>query len=182
YGPCYAVSPGPGGAAVLGTDQRRAGAASQRYRRGTAGKARGGRYRGGTAGKLWIDRDGSGTFERLLGDNPAQLEDPDWVGDRVVCISDHEGWGNVYSVNPDGSDLRRHSDHGDAYARALRADGTRLVWQGGGARALLSYVTGLLWQVHGDLWLLDGLDEQPRMLEVDLAAPRTGRRPRPLGP
>src|SRR4029079_4943827 len=165
YGPCYAVSPGPGGAAVLGTDQRRAGAASQRYRRGTAGKARGGRQRGGTCGKLWIARDGSGTFERLLGDNPAQLEDPDWVGDRVVFISDHEGWGNVYSVNPDGTDLRRHSDHGDAYARALRTDGTRLVWQ-----------------VHGDLWLLDGLDEQPRMLEIDLAAPRPGRGPRPPRP
>jgi len=151
YGPCYAVSPGPGGAVVLGTDQRRAGATWQRYR-------------GGTAGKLWIDRDGSGTFERLLGDDPAQLEDPDWVGDRVVFISDHEGWGNVYSVSPDGTDLRRHSDHGDAYARALRTDGTRLVWQ-----------------VHGDLWLLDGLDAQPRMLEVDLAGPRTARRPRPLG-
>ena len=146
YGPCYAVSPGPGGAVVLGTDQRRAGATWQRYR-------------GGTAGKLWIDRDGSGTFERLLGDNPAQLEDPDWVGDRVVFISDHEGWGNVYSIRPDGTDLRRHSDHGDAYARALRTDGSRLVWQ-----------------VHGDLWLLDSLDGEPRMLEIELAGPRTGRR------
>jgi tricorn protease len=151
YGPCYAVSPGPGGAVVLGTDQRRAGATWQRYR-------------GGTAGKLWIDRDGSGEFARLLGDNPAQLEDPDWVGDRVVFLSDHEGWGNVYSVRPDGTDLRRHSDHDGAYARALRTDGTRLVWQ-----------------VHGDLWLLDGLDAQPRQLEIDLAGPRTGRQPRPIG-
>ena len=149
YGPCYMVSPGPGGAVVLGTDQRRAGAAWQRYR-------------GGTAGKLWISADGAG-FTRLLGDNPAQLEDPDWVGDRVVFLSDHEGWGNVYSVRPDGSDLRRHSDHGDAYARALRTDGTRLVWH-----------------VHGELWLLDGLDAEPRRLEVQLAGPRTGRRPRPL--
>ncbi|HEV7653680.1 MAG TPA: PDZ domain-containing protein [Mycobacteriales bacterium] len=150
YGPAYMVSPGPGGAVVLGADQRRAGATWQRYR-------------GGTAGKLWIDRDGSGEFARLLGDNPAQLEDPDWVGDRVVLISDHEGWGNVYSVRPDGSDLRRHSDHGDAYARVLRTDGTRLVWQS-----------------HGDLWLLDGLDAEPRLLDVTLGGPRTGRRPRPL--
>ena len=35
--------------------------------------------------------------------------------------------------------------------------------------------------MHGDLWVLDGLDAQPRMLEIDLAGPRTGRRPRPLG-
>lgn len=149
YGPCYAVSPGPGGAVVLGTDQRRAGATWQRYR-------------GGTAGKLWISTDGA-EFGRLLGDNPAQLEDPDWVGDRVVFLSDHEGWGNVYSVLPDGSDLRRHSDHGDGYARALRTDGTRLVWQ-----------------ARGELWLLDGLDAEPRRLEVRLGGPRTGRRPRPL--
>jgi tricorn protease len=152
YGPAYMVSPGPGGAVLLGTDQRRAGATWQRYR-------------GGTAGKIWIDRDGGGTFARLLGDNPAQLEDPDWVGDRVVFLSDHEGWGNVYSVRPDGTDLRRHSDHGDAYARALRTDGTRLVWQS-----------------HGDLWLLDGLDAEPRRLDVQLAGPRTGRTPRPFGP
>lgn len=151
YGPAYMVSPGPGGAVVLGTDQRRAGATWQRYR-------------GGTAGKLWIDRDGGGEFARLLGDNPAQLEDPDWVGDRVVFVSDHQGWGNVYSVLPDGTDLRRHSDHGDAYARALRTDGTRLVWQS-----------------HGDLWLLDGLDAEPRRLDVRLAGPRAGRVPRPLG-
>ena len=150
----YAVSPGPAARVVLGVDQRRAGATWKRYR-------------GGTAGKLWIDPDGSGTFSRLLGRQPGgQLEDPDWVGDRVVFLSDHEGWGNVYSVRPDGTDLRRHTDHGECYARALRTDGTRLVYQ-----------------VLGELWLLDELDAaaQPRRLEVNLAGPRTGRQPRPVG-
>jgi tricorn protease len=149
YGPCYAVSPGPAGAVVLGTDQRRAGATWQRYA-------------GGTAGKMWIS-DG-GDFRRLLPGLTSQLEDPDWVGDRVVFLSDHEGWANVYSVSPDGSGLRRHTDHGDAYARALRTDGTRLVWQ-----------------VRGDIWTLDGLDAEPRTLDIELPGSRTGRRPRPLG-
>ena len=149
YGPCYAVSTGPGGTTVLGTDQRRAGAVWHRYA-------------GGTAGKIWIGSDGE--FHRLLPELTSQLEDPDTVGDRVVFLSDHEGWANVYSVRPDGTDLRRHSDHGDAYARALRTDGTRLVWQ-----------------VRGDVWLLDGLDAEPRRLDIELAGPRTGRQPRPLG-
>jgi tricorn protease len=149
YGPCYLVAPGPGGAVLLGTDQRRAGATWQRYR-------------GGTAGKLWISDDGAG-FRRLLADSPAQLEDPGWVGDRVVFLSDHEGWGNVYSARPDGSDLRRHSDHGDGYARALRTDGTRLVWQ-----------------FRGELWRLDGLDADPVRVDVELVGPRTGRQVRPL--
>ena len=114
YGPCYAVSPGPGGAVVLGTDQRRAGATWKRYR-------------GGTAGKLWIDPDGSGTFERLLGDNPASWRTRTGSATGSSFLSDHEGWGNVYSVRPDGTDLRRHTDHGDATPRALRTDGSRLV-------------------------------------------------------
>ena len=149
YGPAYAVSPGPGGAVVLGTDQRRAGATWQRYQ-------------GGTAGKLWHSADGT-DFARLLPELTSQLEDPDWVGDRVVFLSDHEGWANVYSVLPDGTGVRRHTDHDGVYARALRTDGTRLVWQ-----------------VRGDLWLLDGLDAEPRPIDVELAGPRTGRRPRPL--
>jgi len=153
YGPVNAVSPGPAGAMLLGVDQSRRAAAAWK------------RYRGGTAGKLWIDRDGSGEFVRLLGELGSQLEDPDWVGDRVVFLSDHEGWGNVYSVRPDGSDLRRHTDLGESYARAMRTDGRRVVYQR-----------------LGELWLLEDLaaDTQPRRLDVTLAGPRTARQPRPV--
>ena len=156
FGPVSSVGYGSGGAGgaagaiVLGVDQRR-GAASWK------------RYRGGTAPKMWVGTEGD--FARLLPDNPAQLEDPDWVGDRVVFLSDHEGWGNVYTVAPDGSGLRRHTDHGDSYARNMRTDGTRVVYQR-----------------MGEIWLLDevGPDSQPRQVEVALAGPRTGRQPRPV--
>ena len=153
YGPVTTVSPGPGGATVLGVDANRRSAAQWK------------RYRGGTAGKLWIDPDGGGQFRRLLGELTSQLEDPDWVGDRVVFLSDHEGWGNVYSVRPDGADLRRHTDHGESYARAMRTDGSRVVYQR-----------------LGELWLLDDLapDTGPRRLDVSLAGPRTARQPRPV--
>lgn len=152
YGPVTTLAFGPGGT-VLGVDQNRRAAAAWK------------RYRGGTAGKLWIDRDGGGEFVRLLGELDSQLEDPGWVGERVVLLSDHEGWGNVYSVRPDGGDLRRHTDHGDSYARAMRTDGARVVYQR-----------------LGELWVLDGLGPagQPRRLEVTLAGPRTARQPRPV--
>ncbi|HZB50879.1 MAG TPA: PDZ domain-containing protein, partial [Mycobacteriales bacterium] len=151
-GPTTVVSTRAGGGTVLGVDQRRAGATWKRYR-------------GGTAPKLWIDADGSGEFSRFLRELDGQLEDPDWLGDRVVFLSDHEGWANVYSALPDGSDLRRHTDHGESYARALRTDGTRAVYQR-----------------LGEVWLLDGLDPagQPRRLEISLAGPRTGRQPHPV--
>lgn len=151
-GPAAVVSTRADGGTVLGVDQRRAGATWKRYR-------------GGTAPKLWIDPAGSGEFSRFLPELDGQLEDPDWLGDRVVLLSDHEGWANVYSALPDGSDLRRHTDHGESYARALRTDGSRAVYQR-----------------LGEVWLLDDLDPagRPRRLEISLAGPRTGRRPRPV--
>jgi tricorn protease len=153
YGPITGLAAGPDGATVLGVDQSRRGAAAWK------------RYRGGQAGALWIDRDGSGEFVRLLPDLCGQLEDPAWIGDRVALLSDHEGWGNVYSCRPDGSDLRRHSDHGDVYARAGSGDGARLVYQ-----------------CRGDLWLVKDLatGAEPRRLDIRLGGPRTARMPRPI--
>jgi tricorn protease len=147
WGPVTAASSGPGGT-VLGVHQSRRSAASWK------------RYRGGEAGKIWIDRGDTGTFERLLPELTAQLEDPAWVGDRVAFLSDHQGWGNLYSVTPEGGDLRRHTDHGAGYARAASTDGARVVYQ------------------HlGELWLVSDLaaGAEPRQLEVVLAGPRTAR-------
>ncbi len=123
------------------------------------------RYRGGTASQLWIDPDGSGTFERLLGGLDGQLVTPMWVGGRVAFCSDHEGHGNVYSCLPDGSNLRRHTDHDDFFARQASTDGERVV-----------YV------VAGELWLLDDLaaDSSPRRLDVRTGGPVTARTPTPV--
>jgi tricorn protease len=153
YGPVTAIAAGPGGATVLGVDANRRSAAAWK------------RYRGGQAGKLWIDRDGSGQFVRLLPELAGQLEDPGWIGDRVTMLSDHEGWGNVYSCRTDGTDLRRHTDHGDAYARAATTDGQHLIYQ-----------------CLGELWLLEDLGPAagPRRLDVQLAGQRRARVPYPI--
>ncbi|MEU6171952.1 S41 family peptidase [Streptantibioticus parmotrematis] len=126
-GPGAALSFGPGGGVVLG--------------RSMADPARRKRYLGGAAGQLWTDTAGSGVFERLPlpGGNPA---DPCWVGDRIHFTGDHEGNGEVYSCRPDGTDLVRHTDHGDAYVRALSTDGRRLVYQCAGALHLLDPALG----------------------------------------
>jgi len=153
FGPVSALSEALDGGVVLGADQNPRGATSWK------------RYRGGTAGKAWIDADGTGRYRRFAAEIDGQIEDPQWWGARVVFLSDHEGWGNVYSLAPDGTDLRRHSDHGDAYARNADGDGSRLVYG-----------------CFGDLWILDSLaaDSAPRRLELRLGSARYGRVRYPL--
>lgn len=153
FGPVSTVRRHAGGAVVLGVNQS--------SRRGAGWK----RYRGGTAARLWLDPDGAGEFAPFRAELHGQLEDPWWVGDRVVFVSDHEGWGNVYSSDTAGGSLRRHTDHEGFYARAAASDGERVVYQ-----------------CAGDLWRLDDVaaDSQPQRIEIELGAPRSGRAPHVL--
>jgi len=148
YGPVTRLARGPGGAVVLGVNQY--------PRRGAAWK----RYRGGTAAALWIDADGSGAFAPYLRHLDGQLEAPVFVGDRLVFVSDHEGTGNIYSVLADGSDLRRHTDHRDFYARAAASDGRSVVYQCAGRLLRLADLAA---------------DSAPSPLDIRLGAPRRGR-------
>jgi tricorn protease len=123
------------------------------------------RYRGGTAGKLWIDADGNGEFARLLPGLDGNLADPLWVGGRIAFLSDHEGYGNLYSVQPDGSDLRRHTDHEDFYVRHAASDGKRVIFESA-----------------GELWILPtlGADAEAVRLDISLGSASQSRRPAPL--
>lgn len=114
------------------------------------------RYRGGARGRLWLHG------RRLLPDLDGHLDCPMFVAGRIAFLSDHEGVGNLYSCLPDGSDLRRHTDHAEFYARNAATDGQRVIYQ-----------------CAGELWLVDDLspDAEPRPLAVRLGSPRTGRRP-----
>ncbi|MBI0376735.1 PD40 domain-containing protein, partial [Streptomyces albiflaviniger] len=114
------------------------------------------RYRGGATGRLWLH--GTRLVEKLNGHLDAAM----FVGGRIAFLSDHEGIGNLYSCLPDGTELRRHTDHADFYARHASTDGSRVVYQ-----------------CAGELWLVDDLspDGEPRRLDVRLGGARTGRRP-----
>ena len=87
------------------------------------------RYRGGTAGEIWVDASGKGRFERLHLDGNSVI--PMWLGERIFFLSDREGVGNLYSCMPDGSELRRHTDHSDYYVRFPTTDGKRIVYSAG---------------------------------------------------
>ncbi|MCW2538539.1 MAG: tri [Frankiales bacterium] len=125
------------------------------------------RYRGGTGGRFWIADDPSADFSEFLADLGAPKWHPNWLGERLAFISDVEGHGNVYSVAVDGSDLRRHTDHDEFFARQLAGDTDRLVYQHA-----------------GELFLLDSLaaDSQPSRIDVTLTGSRSGRAVRRLSP
>ncbi|MGA4849420.1 S41 family peptidase [Streptomyces sp. G5(2025)] len=113
------------------------------------------RYRGGATGRLWMHG------KQILGHLDGHLDSPMFVAGRIAFLSDHEGVGNLYSCLPNGSDLRRHTDHDAFYARHAASDGTRVVYQ-----------------CAGEVWLVDELtaDSVPRRLDVRLGGPRPGRR------
>ena len=123
------------------------------------------RYRGGAAGKLWIDADGNGEFERLAAELDGNLTDPMWVDGRIAFLSDHEGYGNLYSVLPNGSGLRRHTDHEDFYVRHAATDGRRVIFESA-----------------GELWMLPDLGSEAVKLEISLGSASQARRAAPLKP
>jgi len=120
-GPVTAWTRSPGGRVALGWYQDDA--------------ARWKRYRGGRAGVIWVD-DGVGDFKKPL-DLAGNLARPMWIGERLFFLSDHEGVGNLYSCAPDGSELRRETEHRDFFARWAATDGERIIYTAG-----------------ADLWLL----------------------------
>ena len=128
--------------------------------RNTVDPARWKRYRGGQGGRMWLDARGKGRFKPLLPDLP-NVASPMLLDGRVWFLSDHEGTGNLYSCRRDGRDLRRHTDHGEYYARWATTDGSRIVYQ-----------------CAGDLWLFDPLDESTKPIGIDV--PVAGRRASPL--
>jgi tricorn protease len=132
---------GPGKAMVIG--------------RNTVDPARWKRYRGGTAGHLWIDAEGSGSFRRMK-ELAGNITSPMWIRDRVYFISDAEGVGNLYSCRPDGSNLHRHTDHDDYFARHAQSDGRRIVYQCG-----------------AEVWLFDPATDRSERLDVRLPSHRT---------
>jgi tricorn protease len=74
------------------------------------------RYRGGTAPDIWVgspDRRDFRAVTTFEGINAF----PMWHGGRIYFLSDQGGTMNIWSMRPDGSDRKRHTDFKDWDAR-----------------------------------------------------------------
>jgi len=96
------------------------------------------RYRGGTAQNLWKLPAGAAEATPLTADYPGTSKTPMWWRGRVYFASDRDGSMNLWSMDPDGHDLKQLTRHQgwDVQSPAL-ADGR------------------IVYQLGADLWIYD---------------------------
>jgi tricorn protease len=95
------------------------------------------RYKGGTAENIWRYDAGSEAVE-LTGDYAGTSRNPIFWDGRVYFVSDRDGVMNIFSMAPDGSDVKQHTHHHGWDVQTASLSNGRIVYQCG-----------------ADLWLLD---------------------------
>ncbi len=87
------------------------------------------RYKGGTAQNLWRFDVGAAEARPLTADYAGTSKQPLFWQGRVYFASDRDGTMNIWSMKPDGSDLKQHTRHSgwDVASPALQAG--RIVYQ-----------------------------------------------------
>jgi tricorn protease len=69
------------------------------------------RYKGGTAQDIWKYAPAAEEAVPLTSDYTGTSRSPMWWDGRVYFASDRDGTMNIWSMNPDGGDLRQHTLH-----------------------------------------------------------------------
>lgn len=87
------------------------------------------RYRGGTAQNLWRFAPGDAEAIPLTADYPGTSKRPMWWSGRVYFASDRDGTMNLWSMKPDGSDLKQHTRHAGWDVIGPSLQGGRIAYQ-----------------------------------------------------
>ena len=111
------------------------------------------RYIGGTAQNLWRYDEGAKEAVQYHPDFKGVSRWPMWAGERIYFASERDGTSNLWSMRPDGTDLRQHTKHADFGIKNPQHHQGRIVYQNG-----------------ADLWLYDIKTAQIRRLEISLAS------------
>lgn len=100
-------------------------------------------YKGGTAPKLWSYKAGDAEAKPLTSDYPGSSRQPTTLADgRVYFISDRQDAMNVWSMLPNGTDLKRHTDYLDFDIQELSGHGQTLVYRMGADLYRLNTTSG----------------------------------------
>jgi tricorn protease len=109
------------------------------------------RYKGGTAENIWRYSDGDREATPLTSNYPGRSCSAMWWNGRVYFASDRDGTMNLWSMKPDGTDLRQHTHHSDFGVRSPSLGGGRIVYQNG-----------------ADLWLYDVRSDATAIIPITL--------------
>jgi tricorn protease len=111
------------------------------------------RYVGGTAQNLWKFPAGANEATPLTGDYRGTSKSPMWWQGRLYFATDRDGTMNLWSMQPDGTDLKQLTRHTDFGVRFPALQSGRIVYQNG-----------------ADLWLLDLATNRTAIVPITLAS------------
>ncbi|MFO0827145.1 MAG: PDZ domain-containing protein [Phycisphaerales bacterium] len=131
------------------------------------------RYRGGTAPDIWSGDVETKQFANLTHTRASDLF-PNWVGDRIVFLSDRDGAQNIWSMKPDGGDVRQHTTFSNDPAKPTDPSTYEVRWLSADA----SGGPVVAFAQAGGIGLLDTRNDSVRRLNVDLVTDRAGTLPR----
>ncbi len=113
------------------------------------------RYRGGTASDIWVGDPAKADFKQVT-DFDGTDAFPMWHGGMIYFLSDRGGTMNIWSMKPDGTGLKQHTDFKDFDARwpAMGDDGR------------------IVYTLAADIYVFDPKDDSVRKVNVDLPSDR----------
>lgn len=132
------------------------------------------RYRGGTAPEIWVGDFGTNSFTQLTSDAANDLF-PMWVLGRVFFISDRTGTANLFSDQPEGGDLKQHTQFASVAGNPTAIDGYDIRWPSADANR---HGSKIIFTQGAQLALFDAVDGSVRRLDVQLASDRPAARQR----
>ncbi len=100
------------------------------------------RYKGGTVQKLWKFADGADEAVPLTAGYAGTSKNPMWWKGRVYFLSDRDGTMNVWSMAPDGSDLKQHTRHSGWDILSASLSKGRIAYQLGADLHILDIAAG----------------------------------------
>ena len=87
------------------------------------------RYKGGTARNIWKFTSGIEEAQNLTADFPGENFAPMWWNGRLYYGCDRSGSWNIWSMNPEGNDLKQHTFHVGWDVRSPALDDGKIVYQ-----------------------------------------------------
>lgn len=100
------------------------------------------RYQGGWIEHLWRFDGGNEEAVPLTSDFKGTSRTPMWWHDRIYFVSDRDGVMNLWSMKPDGSDLKQLTHHADFDVKTPALSDGKIVYQHGADLWLFTIASG----------------------------------------